>query len=76
MAEKKERIQFDFSVDALQRLDTIKQITGATSKAEVVREALKFYEWLVTEVNEGNTVKVFNESNEAVAVFKAKLLFK
>lgn len=77
MAEKqKERVQFDFSVDALQRLDTIKQITGATTRAEVVRDALKFYEWLVTEVNAGNTVKVFNESNETIAVFTAKLLFK
>ncbi len=39
MAEKqKERVQFDFSPEALQRLDEIKRKTGAATRAETVRK--------------------------------------
>ena len=77
MAEKqKERVQFDFSYESLQRLDDVKEKTGATTRAEVVRNALRLYEWLVNEVDTEDTVKVFDKNNEVTSVFKARLLLK
>lgn len=77
MSERqKERVQFDFSPEALQRLDEIKQKTGATTRAETVRNALRLYEWLVNEVDPDSTIKVFDKRNEITAIFKATLLLK
>ncbi len=76
VVKQKERVQFDFAPEALQRLDEIKEKTEATTRAEVVRNALKLYEWIVNEVDPDSTIKVFDKNNEAVAIFKAKLLMK
>lgn len=77
MPEKqKERVQFDFSPEALQRLDEIKEKTKATTRAEVIRSALKVYEWIVNEVDPDNTITVSDKNNDPVSIFKAKLLLR
>ena len=77
MAERrKERVQFDFSLDALQRLDEIKEKTGASTRAETIRNALKVYEWLVNELDPDSTIKVFDKKDEVVAIVKTNLLLK
>jgi metal-responsive CopG/Arc/MetJ family transcriptional regulator len=73
---QKERVQFDFAPEALQRLDGIKLKTGATTRAEVVRNALRVYEWLVNEIDPDSTIKVVNKSNETTDMLKVKLLLK
>lgn len=45
--EKAKRIQFDFSPDALSQIEELVKNTGAASKAEVIRKALKLYEYTV-----------------------------
>jgi metal-responsive CopG/Arc/MetJ family transcriptional regulator len=70
------RLQFDFSTEALKKLDDIKEKTDASTRAETVREALRLYEWLVNEVDPDYTVKIYNKSNKLLTAFKAKLLFK
>ena len=72
--KQKERVQFDFAVDALQRLDDIKQKTDATTRAEVVRNALRVYEWLVNEVELDSTITVVNKNGEVTDRVKARLL--
>jgi metal-responsive CopG/Arc/MetJ family transcriptional regulator len=74
--KSKERLQFDFSTEALKRLDDIKDKTDASTRAETVREALRLYEWLVNEVDPDYTIKVYDKSNKLLTAFKAKLLFK
>lgn len=71
---QRERVQFDFAPDALQRLDDIKEKIGATTRAEAVRNALRLYEWLVNEVDPESTIKVFNKGNEVTDIVKVKLL--
>ncbi len=71
---RKERVQFDFSPEALQRLDEIKQRTGASTRAEVVKNALRAYEWLVSELDQDSVIKVFNKDNEVTSALKARLL--
>ena len=77
MVEKrKERVQFDFTPEALQRLDEIKQKSGASTRAETVRKALRAYEWLVNELDPESTIKVFDKNNEITSVLRASLLLK
>jgi metal-responsive CopG/Arc/MetJ family transcriptional regulator len=79
MAERqKERVQFDFAPEALQRLDDIKQKTGAATRAETVRNALRVYEWLVDEIEDDpeSTIKVVNKKDEVTSMLKAKFLLK
>lgn len=41
------RIQLDLSVAAAARLDALKERTEAASYAEVVKNALRLYEWAI-----------------------------
>ena len=74
--KQKERVQFDFSTEALQRLDAIKEQTGAATRAEVVRNALKVYEWLISEISPDSTIEVVDKNNKSTTKFKANLLLK
>jgi hypothetical protein len=47
------RIQFEFSPDALDRLNRMKEQTDASSYAELVRDALRVYEWVVQQDKAG-----------------------
>lgn len=48
------RVQLRFEPTAMERLEDLQQRSGALNKAEVIRNALKFYEWVVE--NRGRTV--------------------
>ena len=50
------RIQFEFSADALERMEKLKDKTKARSYAELIRDALRAYEWMVDEKELGNEV--------------------
>lgn len=77
MAEKtKERVQFDFSTDALKRLDEMKEKGSHSTRAETVRDALRLYEWLLNEVEPDYTLKIYDKESKLLTSFKAKLLFK
>ena len=70
----KQRVQFDFSPEALQRLETLKELTDASTKAEVIRNALKIYEWLVTQIDSENIIEVQDKEGKAVFRIPAKVL--
>ena len=73
--KQKERVQFDFTPEALERLDEIKKKTGARTRAETIRNALRIYEWFVDEAGPNSTIKIFNnEEDVPTSSFKAKLL--
>ncbi len=70
----KERVQLDFALDALERLDKLKEQTGASTRAETIRQALRLFEWFVNDTDPGDTITITDSSGEIVATFKAKLL--
>jgi hypothetical protein len=72
-AKTKERVQFDFSEEMLQKLDDIMKKTGAATRAEAVRKALRFYDWFI-DTDPNDNIKVIGENNEVIQAFKAKLL--
>ena len=47
MRNTKHRVQFDFSDDALKRLDSLAEQIDVSTRAEVLRHALRVYWWLV-----------------------------
>lgn len=65
------RVQMDLPKKSKQRLDTLKDITEASSFAEVIREALKLYEFFVLEEEEGSAfyVKRKGETEKEIKIF-------
>ena len=50
----KTRVQLDLSPRAVERLNELKDKTEAASYAEVVKNALKLYDGMISEVEKGN----------------------
>jgi hypothetical protein len=55
---EKHRVQFDFAPEALERVDRLVEVTEATTRADVVRNALRIYEWLVEKAREGKAMSL------------------
>ncbi len=70
----KQRVQFDFSSEALQRLEDLKEHTDASTKAEVIRNALKLYEWFVTQLNPEYIIEVQDKEGKPVFRIPARVL--
>ena len=60
------RLQFDFSVASISRLDHMAEKTGARTRAELLRVALKAYEWLLLKAELGNDLSISAEDLRAV----------
>lgn len=73
-AQTKQRIQFDFTPEALKRLDDLKEKVEASTKAEVIRNALKLYEWFATQVDPTDIIEVKNTEGDTVFKIPAKIL--
>jgi len=65
----KTRVQLDFSPRAMTLLSDLKDKTEAASYAEVIRNALKLYDGLITEAESGATFLV-RAPNGEVSPFK------
>jgi hypothetical protein len=65
----KSRVQLDFSPRAMTILNELKEKTEAGSYAEVIRNALKLYDGLITEVENGAEFMIRNK-DKTVSPFK------
>lgn len=43
----RQRVQLEFTPDAMERLRQIRELASASTNAEVVRNALRIYEWFL-----------------------------
>lgn len=57
------RVQMDMPPKSLERLQRLQGITEASSYAEVVRNALRLYEALVDEAEEGHKLLIDRDGN-------------
>jgi hypothetical protein len=71
---EKTRVQFDFTSEALDRLDVMKDKTHVKTRAEVIRNALRLFEWFVEEANIDSTVKIVDKDDEIISQVPAKLI--
>lgn len=51
----KKRLQFDFTKEAVEEFDELQQAAGLTSRAELIRHALRFFQWALAETSTDNT---------------------
>ena len=63
---KNKRLQFDFSNDAVKRLDAMVKTTDAASRAEVMRNALRIYEYINLKLKDGYQVELKKEDEEII----------
>ncbi len=54
----KKKMQFDFSKDAVSRLDTLVVTTESSSRAEVIRKSLKLYEYVNEMADDGYSIEL------------------
>lgn len=60
----KHRLQLDFSEDALQQLDALKESTGASNRAELIRQALQLFYWTVVETRDNNATLLLEKEGK------------
>ncbi len=70
----KQRVQFDFSQEALRRLETMQEHLDVPTKAEVVRNALKLYEWFITQIDPDSTIEIQDKDGKVQFRIPVKVL--
>jgi len=50
----KHRLQFDLNEEVLKEVDQLRQETGLQTRAELIRNALRFLDWVLREVRDQN----------------------
>ncbi len=55
---KDQKLQFRFSVEAIKRLDHLKEKSSSSTRAEVIRNALQVYEYLIEQSDKGYSVQL------------------
>ncbi len=66
------RVQLDFSEEAFNRLEDLRKETDAASKADVIRDALRIYEWLAEQSRAGRFIEVQDEEGRQVSRVEAR----
>ena len=70
----KQRVQFDFTPEALRRLDDLKERVEASTRAEILRNALRLYEWFATQVDPDSIVEVQDKDGKTLFRIPAQIL--
>ena len=58
---KRHRLQLDFSTEAYERLVRIRRRSEAATNAEVVRNALRLYDWFLEQKSKGASFQVVED---------------
>jgi hypothetical protein len=66
------RVQLDFSEDAFDRVEELRREIDAASKADVIREAIRVYEWLAEQAKEGRFIEVQDRGGQQISRVEAK----
>ena len=61
---EKQRLQFDVTPDTLAAIEDLKRESGATTRAEVFRKALKLYALTLKRIAEGYELQFKKDSGE------------
>jgi hypothetical protein len=65
----KHRVQLDFSGSALDELDDLKELLSASTRAEVIRNALRWLYWCTDVVSKGGIILLEQEGKTREIVF-------
>ena len=73
---KRIRVALDFSQEALARLEDVQRLRKAATKAEVIRNALRTYEWLCEQSRLHRSIALHEHDGKQVAHIEAEWLLK
>jgi metal-responsive CopG/Arc/MetJ family transcriptional regulator len=62
--EKKKRLTIDIKPQFHNRLSRMEELTGTSSKSELIRESLRVYEYLIKKISEGYTFQAIKEEKD------------
>ena len=65
----KHRLQFDFNDEALKEIDALREETGLPTRAELIRHALKFFQWTLNEKKNGSSVLLEKNNKTREVIF-------
>jgi len=68
MADKS-RVQFDFTEGALAELDGLKEKLRVSTRAEVIRYALRLMQWLIEQITTGGRILVERNGEVQSVIF-------
>lgn len=63
-SEAKTRVQFDITGEALEELEELKIKSGAPSRSETIRYALRILQWVIQEQKAGSKILVIRAEGE------------
>lgn len=66
---KSVRVQFDFSAEALQQLDGLRDQLGVKSRAEVIRYSMRVMQWVIEQINNDGRLLVEHKGEVQGVVF-------
>jgi metal-responsive CopG/Arc/MetJ family transcriptional regulator len=70
MNEKKQRLQFDVSLDTLATIDALRSEAGVATRAELIRRALRLYSWVLSQVSQGRKIMIQDGDDKTeIAIF-------
>jgi hypothetical protein len=70
MEKEKRRLQFDFTEEAVHVLDQLQKLTGLPNRAEVIRQAVRCFQWIAEEtVKNKGTVMLEKEGRIREVIF-------
>lgn len=72
--EEKVKVQFEFTLSALARLEAMKIVLGSPTRANVIRNALRVYEWVINEVLADDKLQIIHADGKTEEPFSGKLL--
>lgn len=62
------KIQFDFSLEAVTRLDELVKFTHYSTRAELLRNSLRFFEYAMKKLNNGYRIKFEKDGEESIVI--------
>ena len=68
MAEKF-RVPLDFTLEGLAEIDRLRTLSGANTRAETIRYAVRILDWVTEQMNAGNRIAVERNGNWQEVVF-------
>ena len=72
-AKKKVRISLDLSRSAFERLSALETVSDCDSKADLIRDALRLYEYLVRQSLKGSRIQCVSPEGDVTEVFATSL---
>ena len=65
----KHRLQFDFEQAALEELDDLQVAANLPTRAELIRQALRLFQWMFTETTHGATILIERDEKVREVIF-------